>query len=510
MKNIYFQDKEFKNRKEFFENALDFIHSTSSKEWTKIQKTQLLQVFKEARTHVTAYKKFLVDKKIQASTIRTYTDFINLPPVNKNNYLRAYDWEKLCKTKSLITESIVMTATSGSTGTPFYFPRNDTIDIQASFFNQMFLTTSTITKNKSILVIDCFGMGIWLGGLITYQSFKDISRRGYKLTIITPGVNKEEILKAFKNIGKYYDQIILCGYPPFVKDIVDYGKDNGLVWKNFNIKVIFAAEAFSETFRDYIVKNLGIKNMYRDTVNIYGSADLGTMAQESPLCILLRRLALENQNLYMKLFGQATRLPTLAQYVPGFTNFEEVSGSLYCTGDNILPLVRYDIGDNGGVFTYNDLERICKEEGVDLIHETKKVGIEDTVSQLPFVYVYERSDFSASFYGALIYPEHIKKGLTDDNIQEYITGKFTMYTKNDEQENQYLEINIEQKPLQKINRTTHRLILKRIHEALIFQSSEYKKITEALGERAHPKLVFWNYGDATHFSGAGKQRWVKK
>ena len=45
-----------------------------------------------------------------------------------------------------------------------------------------------------------------------------------------------------------YDQIILCGYPPFMKDVVDEAKDNGVNWKDFNIKMIFAAEAFSEEF----------------------------------------------------------------------------------------------------------------------------------------------------------------------------------------------------------------------------------------------------------------------
>ena len=100
--------------------------------------------------------------------------------------------------------------------------------------------------------------------------------------------------------------------------MIDDGKDEGIQWKNFNLKLIFAAEGFSETFRDYFVEVAGIKNIYRDTMNIYGSADLGTMAQESPLCILIRRLALTNSDLYNKLFGQATRLPTLAQYIPDF------------------------------------------------------------------------------------------------------------------------------------------------------------------------------------------------
>src|SRR6266853_359753 len=118
-------------------------------------------------------------------------------------------------------QSLVLTSTSGSTGKPFYFPRNGILDSQSSIYHQMFLKNSQLDVNKSTLVLICFGMGVWIGGLITYQAFKSISVRGYPMTILTPGVNKREIFEALKTIAPKYDQIILCGYPPFMKDIVD-------------------------------------------------------------------------------------------------------------------------------------------------------------------------------------------------------------------------------------------------------------------------------------------------
>ena len=510
MKNNFFEDDDFKKKKESFDVFLKSVYSTKSKDWSKVQEKNLLSIFRNTVRVVPAYKEFCKKKSVDYTKITSVKSISCIPSVSKKNYLRAFPWQTLCKDGSLAKESLVMTSTSGSTGEPFYFPRTPVIDVQSSVYHQMFLANCGITKNRSTLVIDCFGMGVWIGGLITYQAFKYIGERGYPITVITPGINKREVFQALRNIGDKFDSIILCGYPPFIKDIIDDGKENNITWSKYSLKIIFAAESFSETFRDYIVKEAGIQNVYRDTMNIYGSADLGTMAEETPLSILLRRISLTNKKFYKKLFGQASRLPTLAQYIPPFVTFESNKGSVYCTGDNVLPLVRYEIGDNGGVLTYDEVETICREEGIDLVAEIKKAKIGDTITQLPFVYIYERSDFSASFYGALIYPEYIKKALAHDSLYPYITGKFTMYTKNDEHENQYLEINIEMKQNQKIEPSMRAQIVTLIQETLMEQSAEYKKITESLGKKALPKLTFWSYGHEKYFFGGAKQKWVKK
>ncbi len=441
----YFK-KESKLRKDFANKQIDFIYSKKSEFWKKEQTTKLLDLFHACAKNVKAYKDFLKKARINPSNVTTFEDFQKILPVNKDNYLRSYPWEKLCMPGSLIEQSLVLTSTSGSTGRPFYFPRNGLLDAQSSIYHQMFLRNSNIDVNKSTLVLVCFGMGVWIGGVITYQAFKSISERGYPMTILTPGVNKREIYEALKNVGSKYDQIIMCGYPPFMKDVVDEAKANGVSWHNFNIKMIFAAEAFSEKFRDYIISKTGMKNAYRDTMNIYGSADLGTMAEETPISILIRRLALKNKKLYERIFNQATRLPTLAQYIPHFINFECTGNNVYCSGDNVLPLVRYEIGDNGGVHDFAEVEEIFKEVGMDLREETEKAGITDTIAELPFVYIYERTDLSTKLYGAIIYPEYIKLALQDATLEKYITGKFTMFTQHDENQDEYLEVNIELKP----------------------------------------------------------------
>jgi phenylacetate-CoA ligase len=485
----------------------DYVNSLfilKSESWSAIQSKRLNKILQETSKNIPVYKDFLIKSGVNIKKLK----IDKTPSFSKKNFLRLYKWVDLCKKKVFQKKSLVLTATSGSTGTPFYFPRVEKIDLQSSVSHQLFFQISRIKKKESTLVIDCFGMGVWIGGLITYQAFKHMGERGFPVTIITPGINKAEIYQAIKSLGSFFDHIIICGYPPFIKDLADEAQFSNVFWKKYSIKVIFAAESFSESFREYITKKMGIKNMYRDMMNIYGSAELGSMAQETPLTILLRRLAVKNKKLYSNLFNQANRLPTFAQYIPDFINFEAPTGVILCTADNALPLVRYDIGDQGGVLSFNDVLKACINAGVDIKEEIKKTGLEDTITELPFVYVYERSDFSTTLYGALVYPEYIKKGLASKISSQITTGKFTMFTKNDKNENQYLEINLELKRNVTVNSKTKNQVLKDIHTTLLKQSSEYKKLYETIGSRVYPKLVFYKYGDETHFSLKGKQKWI--
>lgn len=486
------------------------IFAVKSEEWKRFQERKIFRLFHRSAFHVSAYKDFLKKALIKHADIKTIKDFARVPHVNKDNYLRNYAWEKLCTPGSLCEQSLVLTSTSGSTGNPFYFPRNGLLDTQSAIYHLMFVKSSKIDSNKSTLVLVCFGMGVWIGGVITYQAFKTISESGYPMTILTPGVNKREIYEALKHIGRKYDQIILCGYPPFMKDVVDEAKDHGINWHHYNVKMIFAAEAFSEKFRDYIIKKTGMKDCYRDTMNIYGSADLGTMAEETPLSILIRRLALKNKALYGDLFSEATRLPTLAQFIPEFINFEYIDNGIYCTGDNVLPLVRYQIGDNGGVLFFNEVENIFKKHGINLRKEAKKAGIEDTVAELPFVYVYERSDLSTKLYGAIIYPEYVKVALQNLTLEKYITGKFTMFTKFDENQNEFLEINVELKHGITESEWLEKEVVNSVETTLMEKSAEYKNNAHMMPGKVVPRIVFWPHEHPTYFQTGIKQKWIKK
>ena len=489
--------------------TLKRIKDKKSDYWTKRAEEVSLKLFHEAAEKVPAYKDFLRKNKINPAKVKNFKDFKSVPSTSKENYLRQYPLEDLTW-NGYLKKSLVFTSTSGSTGAPFYFPRNHILDWQSSIYHQIFLENSGIDVNKSTLVIVCFGMGVWIGGLITYQAFRLISGRGYPLTIITPGVNKKEIFEALKNIGHKFDQIILCGYPPFMKDVVDEAKSQGVKWQDHNVRIIFAAESFSEKFREYIIDKTGIQDIHTGTMNIYGSADIGTMAIETPVNIMMRRIALERKNIYKNIFAEANRLPTFAQFNPEFINFESPNGNIYCTGNNTIPFLRYEIGDNGGVVSWNDADSIFISHGIDIRKEAKSAGLENTISELPSVYLYERTDMSTKLYGAIIFPEYVKGGLERAKFASYITGRFTMFTKHDRKHDEYLEINIELKNGVKTGRSLEKEITKSIVESLLKNSAEHKNNANMMPGRVVPKIILWNYEHPLYFKSGTKQKWVKK
>lgn len=490
------------------EKILSQIENAKSVFWMKKRKESMLSLFKEASIRVPAYKDFLKKNQIKAEKITSLSDFLKVPPINKSNYLRRYKLKDLCWDGSLLKPGI-FTATSGSTGESVYFLRNRNLDFQYSIILESFL--KELDCKEATLVIVCFGMGLWIGGIITYQAYEIVSNRSnYPISIITPGINKKEIYSVLKNIAQDFNQTIIVGYPPFVKDIVDGSDEEGIDLKKLNIKFHFAAEAISEELRDYLTKKTEIKNIYRDFISIYGSADIGAMAYESLVSILIRRKAKENKKLFNSIFTPINKTPTLAQYNPYFINFEEVNGELLLTGNSAMPLVRYAIGDHGGIFSYDEVEKKFKQNGLNLKTELDKANIPTNRYRLPFVFVYERKDLSTTFFGLWVYPEWIKPVLYSDPLSKFLTGRFTILTKYDKSNNQFMEINFELRRNIKESEEIRKLTIKNVVQSLSTNSSEYREMLIHLKSRAYPKIVFWNYEDPKYFAPGIKQKWVSK
>ncbi len=478
--------------------------------WMREREERSLALFHTAAARVPAYRDFLHKNKVRPEKIKTFKDFQSLPWMTKENYLRAYPMEKLLW-DGTVRRGQVFTVTSGSTGKPSYFPRTHTIERQSAALHKLFLDYEPYHKNESTLIIVCFGMGAWIGGLITYQAFRTIAEEfNYPISLFTPGPNKKEIFEGLKNIGPHFDHVILCGYPPFLKDIIDEAPKNGINWKKFDLRIVFAAEGFSEEFRDHMIRTAHIRNPYLGTMNIYGSADIGTMAEETPLAIVARRLVLEKPAVYKELFHNAGRLPTLAQFHPAFTSFEADGEEILLTGENALPLVRYAIGDHGGVMSFDELNETFSMHGIDIQKKMKGLKLEHTILELPFVYIYERSDMSTKLYGAIIYPEHIRHATHHARLGKNITGKFTMSTRADKQHNEYLEINVELRPGVEATEVLREQVGNLIQESLVKFNAEHRNNSALMSHKVHPRITLWDYEHPTHFRPGAKQKWVKK
>jgi phenylacetate-CoA ligase len=295
-----------------------------------------------------------------------------------------------------------------------------------------------------------------------------------------------------------------------LRDIIDLGLKEGLNWGDYNLGIVFSAEGFSEEFRDYIADQAQLSNIYKSTLNHYGTVDLGTMSHETPLSILLRRQALGDRELFKDLFGEITKQPTVTQFMPEMFYFESVGSQLVCSAQGGLPLVRYDLKDRGGVLTLSDAEQIYRSHGKELRAELENHGIGDTAWNLPLAYLYERSDFSVTFIGAQIYPEEVRRVMLHKEFCDQLTGKLTLEVATDDNMKSRLIVHTELKNGQTAADVATEALEEAIKATLLKENTEYASNYASYGDEIRPHLRLWHYEHPTHFSGKGKQKRVKK
>ncbi len=479
--------------------------------WKRAGEKKVLELFHAMSERVPAYRDFLQKNQIKYQSINRIEDLNKIPTIDKDNYLRRYPLKDLCWDGIFDKGQYTISSTSGSTGKAFYFPRTSKQVEDYALLAELYLLENFEIDKKTTLYINAFPMGPWIGGVFTYEAVRLVAERGkYPISIITPGINKKEILNEIKEFGNQFEQILIGSYGPFLKDMIDEGIEQGMDFGQYNFGCIFSAEGFTEGFRDYVIEKLSLKDKYKMTLNHYGTVDLGTMAHETPISILIRRLAIKNSSLYQELFGNIHKLPTLCQYMPDLFYFESIDNRLICSADSGIPLLRYDLKDHGGIFTIENLEKKFKKFGLDLYQEMEEVGLQDSLWNLPFVYVYERSDFSVSLYAFQIYPETLKRALQNHDLHEQITGKFHMLVKYDQEQNQFLEINIELKKNQKETDQLREKIEGFIIDALLKEVSEFAETYKHNPQKMKPSIVFWPYEDQKYFKSGIKQKWSSK
>ncbi len=491
------------------------IRTAGAAFWKRSGERRALAVFRDASRRVPAYRDFLKKHRINADKIKSRADLESVPSTDKQNYLRQYPLEKLCWDGTL-KRPLVFTATSGSTGEPFYFPRSESLEWEYSTLLQLFLENGWRDGRRGpTLVIIGFGMGVWIGGLLTYRAFEmAAARMAYPVSIVTPGINKPEILNVLRRLAPHFSQTILVGYPPFVKDVIDEAQASGIAVRKLRVRILSAAEAYSEVFRDYLAEQAGVADPRLDFLNIYGTADIGAMAWETPTSIFARREAVRHRPALRALFGDARMLPTLAQYNPQFMHFESPGGTILVTGNSVLPLIRYSPGDNGRVFSMDELRKMFSSAGIDFDRSAHRAGLKKYFYELPFVAVYERNDFAIKFRLRDLYPEMFRDVFFQPRFRGWFTGKFEMATRFDQTQNQYLEMNVELKKGRSV-RAVRRTLVEELHGRMLRTIRERTNgpgggsDTFLDGDRII-RFTFWPAEDPRHFRPGVKQKWVER
>jgi phenylacetate-CoA ligase len=457
----------------------------------------ILDLFHRVAASVPAYQDFLRTNGIDPASIRTITDFRTLPLLTKENYHRRYPLPQLCRNGRLAGCDLIAVS-SGSTGEPTFWPRFVTDELTVATRFEHVFRDAFHADLRSTLAVVCFPLGTWVGGLYTLACVRHLAARGFPITAVAPGNNKAEILRVVPALGEHVDQVVLLGYPPFVKDVIDTGLAEGVDWSKYSIKLVLAGEVFSEEWRDLVGQRAGLADVGTDSASLYGTADAGVLGNETPLSVGIRRFLAGKPEAARELFG-ASRLPTLVQYDPAQRFFETVDGTLLFSGDNGIPLVRYHIADEGGILAHAELLDFCAAHG---FRPT------ETGPELPFVYVFGRSLFTVSFFGANVYPENITVGLEREPVSAWVTGKFVLESIEDADRDRRLRVAVELAPGQEGGAERDREIAESIRAALLRLNSEYAHYVPA--GRQLPDVVTRPAGDPEYFPVGVKHRYTRR
>ncbi|MBD1832782.1 phenylacetate--CoA ligase family protein [Cyanobacteria bacterium FACHB-472] len=463
------------------------------------------QLFQDVAASIPAYKAFLKEQGVNPSSIQSYQDFQKLPLITKENYLLRHSLADLCRNGQLESCDIIAVS-SGSTGKPTFWPRFLSDEFQiATRFEQIF-NDSFYADTRRTLAVICFTLGTWVGGMYTTNCCRYLASKGYPITVITPGNNKEEIFRVVQELGSAFEQVLLLGYPPFIKDVIDSGIARGIEWQKYQIKMVFAGEVFSEEWRSLVGERVGSRNPCYDSASLYGTADAGVLGNETPLSICIRRFLANNPDASRTLFGES-RLPTLVQYDPLSRFFEVIDSTLLFSGDNGIPLVRYNILDTGGLISYDAMLQFLAEWGFNPIEILQLQGGRG-IHPLPFVYVFGRSNFTVSYFGANIYPENVTVGLEQPMIREWVTGKFVLQVKEDADKNRFLSVVVELAPGVEESEQKQDAIASSILKQLLRLNSEFANYVPA--EYQIPQITLTLTGDPEYFSIGVKHRYTRK
>ncbi len=408
----------FKRAKKYL--TIQMLAAMEPQRLTRISEEHALATFRRAAARIPAYRDFLKEHDVDPDTIRTIEDFrARVPLLNKDRTFKVHrdDVRALCLPAELKNiRSIV--ASSGHTGFFSYglttraeLKKNqEAIDFMLDYIFEV--------TNRRTLLINALPMGVRVHSEL--------------VTIADTSVRSDIVLGLIRSFAGTYDQIVLVTMNAFAKRILEDGLEEGIDWKRVPMHVVVGEELLSENLRSYLAGILGINPDEPSDARLIGSsfgvAEFGlNLFYETRDLIRLRRLLQRDPKLKEALIGRELHLlPALFYYNPMRLYAENVltrdGGSpIILTNvekNVILPLVRYNIRDEGLVIPFNKLKETL---------ESLNYGAFIPRIRLPLVAVWGRDKLELADRQTMVRPEQLREILYEDfSIASGVTGYFRL------------------------------------------------------------------------------------
>jgi len=400
-----FDDLTFKIQRRFLQNYL----KKSSAYYKKDQEKYLLKVFRQYASSVPAYTKLLKEKGVNPESITSVDAFKRLLPIidKYDTFIKYEDRISNLCVDGKLGDIVSVLSSSGYSGRFSYGLISRAEDKAGRNMLDLYLDQRFQIEKRRTLLINCLPMGVKVASERTVVG--DVS------------VRPDMAIALVRSFGKDFDQIIMIGENTFMKCTLELGLEKGIVWSDYNVRIIVGEESFPETYRTYMASLISKDVDWADEIIVgssMGISEIGlSVFQESIDTIRTRRKLDAQPELRKKYFGDISFTPMIFNYIPMVVYVEEQKKE----GDEFpefiftplslkrrLPLIRYNSHDKG----------MHIEPGEDL----KK----DITTNLPMVAIFGRGDHIV-VAGTRIYTEGVKEMLYGDiAFASKVTGNFLL------------------------------------------------------------------------------------
>jgi phenylacetate-CoA ligase len=336
--------------------------------------------FFNAYYHVPAYKKHIgpdIPKK-----------FSDIPETTKENYIKPHVENNnihLTLMNGQIPFNGQIDTSTGTSGNPTPWIRGQQ-EINA-IKNLANFASRVVMGNNHVMLINAFALGPWATGI----TVSNVMRK--RALMFSTGPDLEKIFNILRQFPptNYPDlRYVISGYPPFMKDFVEFALKNNLDLGKYKITAIVGGEEISDAIR---YQTLGvdsdgkkIQSGFDRVISTYGASDLDiNIGYESDFEIALRSACKKNTALRKELLGDNETIPMMFHYDP-LNYFIETNANkdliFTCVrNDRASPRIRYNLRDRGMVVPVSDV-MACLEK-----HEVK---IHKPNTCLPLLFVWGR------------------------------------------------------------------------------------------------------------------------
>lgn len=366
--------------------------------------------YQQAMESVEAYKHFVSSKE---GKVRR---FCEIPVTSKDSYIKEYSNKEgfgemsLYLGKKLPPGSKKDTST-GTSGKPTSWYRGPA-EIEA-INRSVLLSARAVIGDKPYYLVNGFALGPWATGV----SIATAAAKDPQATVCNIGLDTAEIYQAIKDATKVVSPgqpIVVAGYPPHLKEVVDMAQKEGFPLEKFAIIGLVGGESMSESQRELIVHNSKSgRTGFTKCYSAYGASDLDVaIGYETDFAIELRQQLHSNPKLAKELLGESDFVPMIFPYDPLNYHIEtDAEQNLLYTcvrHDRISPRVRYNLGDRGKTMPMSDVLAILKKHGISL-SKTPRMN-------LPLLFVWGRVGSHVSLEGLKIAPENLEDGLREQKL----------------------------------------------------------------------------------------------